>query len=139
MPHRQRQTHARDGPGLRLIRSSEIGVGVEVRESDPTLLTPGTKQAPQHDAAIAPRDDHEPTIVKTAGNPIRQRATVARHAILVPSTTGRPNEIPIGGWHHVAKILGVEPFHQTKLAENAGRVREVASLTALVVGTDADA
>src|SRR5262249_27056250 len=121
------------------LRSGEIGVSVDVGEPNPPHLTAGAKQASQHDTAIATQDQHESAIRDAERDSIRERATVAHHAILVARTRGRASETPIGWGRHVAKIVGVELCHQPKLAKDRGGAVEVSSLSALIVGADADA
>ena len=55
----QRKTHARDGSGLRFFGGREIGVRIDVGETDPLSDAASPKQAAEHDAAVATEDHHE--------------------------------------------------------------------------------
>ena len=138
LPDGERETHACHRPCLRLLRCREVGVGVHVGESDVPTVSSGTKQAAQHDAAIASQHEDESTVVETDGDAIRERPTVGRYAAFVACASGRTDEILIGRGHDVTEIRGAEPFHKPQFTKDRGRPIHMLRLTALVVRAQAD-
>jgi hypothetical protein len=81
-------------------------VGVDIGESDLPAMPSGTEQASQHDAAVAPQDNHESPAVETDRDMFRETPTVGGDPRFVPCPAGWTREIHVGRRYHVAEVGG---------------------------------
>ncbi len=139
MPDGERETHACHGSGLRLLRGREVGVGVDIGEPDQLATPTGAEQASKHDAAIAPEDDDESTVVETDRDTFREGSAVGRYPSFVSCPAGRTREILIRRGHHVAEVGGAQQVDKPEFPKDRGCTIHVLRLTALIIGAQSDA
>ena len=126
---RQRKTHARDGSGLRFSGSGEIGVRIHIGKADPLSDAASSKQAAEHDAAVATEDHHEAMPVEAVCECLAQRPTVLRDLSFVSRPAGWPIEIAVRGRPDVAEVGSATSLHRAKGAKRSGRTIDVLWLT----------
>ena len=115
-PYRERQPHARHRSGHRLLGAREVGMRVDVHQSDlaraggRSARVAGAEQAAEHDAAVATENNNELIVFEPLCDSFAERSAIRVHSGLVPGLAGRPREVLVARRQHLAEVGGVQPL-----------------------------
>ena len=121
----------------RLLRGREIGMPVDIGETDWSAVA-CTEQCAEHDAAVAPEQQDEVPVVHRRRHARGERAVVDDERVFVSDAFCWTNEVLIRPRRDIAKIRRAQPADESTSPQCCRRAIEVPRLAAIVVRTNAD-